>query len=180
MLLFHFVFESLLIDSINLNFIERVSKIKRIILIFEKSSTTYPKIAQRRSAEGDAVVPFRCVRIVVRINSINLNFVLWKHTSVKNQTDSIILIFKKIFDHLSKDYDRLFEKSSSSMVKRNRFQSISRDFRNKICMGRRRRFVYSAAWNTEEQEVTRYRCIHETDSWSITWNIEAGSGSRKP
>ena len=66
MLLFHFVFESLLIDSINLNFIERVSKLKRIILIFEKSSTTYPKIARRRSAEGkgDAVVPFR-VRIVV-------------------------------------------------------------------------------------------------------------------
>lgn len=75
------------------------------------------------------------------IDSINLNFVLSKHTSVKNQTDSIILIFKKIFDHLSKDCDRLFEKSSSSMVKRNRFQSISRDFAwdggEGLCIARR-------------------------------------------
>ena len=54
-----------------------------------------PKIARRRSAEGkgDAVVPF--------IDSINLNFVLWKHTSAKNQTDNFN--FRKIFDHLSKD-----------------------------------------------------------------------------
>ena len=114
----------------------RVPKIKQIILIFEKSSTTYPKIAQKEKE----MLLFHFV-FESLIDSINLNFVLSKHTSVKNQTDSIILIFKKIFDHLSKDCDRLFEKSSSSMVKRNRFQSISRDFAwdggEGLCIARR-------------------------------------------
>ena len=73
----------------------RMSKIKRIILIFETEENLRPLIQRLRRGEGkgDAVVPF--------IDSINLNFVLWKHTSAKNQTDNFN--FRKIFDHLSKD-----------------------------------------------------------------------------